>query len=189
MCPESPLHLEMSFAAQGDLFSGGEEKNRLTGIAYRLNIGNEQRRRNAISLMNYTLKSLRKEAGIALAGVLFYIFAMILGSFGATVLCYGGDGHVTIETLRGDRCGPLSVSPQLPGIDPNVQIQRANDQCGPCVDVSVSDQDKLPSRTDAVSQSSVTANLPLPDPDNLFRAPRTPLRPIPLIIRTVVLLI
>ena len=139
--------------------------------------------------MNYTLKSLRKESGIALAGVLFYIFAVILGSCGAIVFCYDGDGHVTIETLRGDYCGPLSVSSQKPGIHPNVQILRANDQCGPCVDVSVSDQDKLPSRTDAVTRSSVCVNLAVSDPNNLFPTSRSAVGSVLNALRTVVLLI
>jgi len=139
--------------------------------------------------MSRTLRSFKKHRGIALAGILVYLATLVLGGWGAFILCYGSEDQVSIEILQENCCGGPSATSLPPGVNPNTEIQRTHLECGTCVDIPLSTQVKLPSKADVVSQSRVITHLAVVDLSNPFPTHHNGLRSVPLAFRTVILLI
>lgn len=71
------------------------------------------------------------------------------------VLCFGADGHITLEPLRNGRCGT-----SMPLTTPSQDLQVAEaEHCGPCLDVPF-----LTAHTGEQMLAMTTTWVPLPMP-------------------------
>ena len=72
--------------------------------------------------------------------VFLAVFPLGFGGLGESVLCFGADGHVGIETAApGGACSSASgrTTPPLAGSDRSLDASPRQDHCGPCLDFPV----------------------------------------------------
>ena len=61
-----------------------------------------------------------------------------VGGLGESVLCFGADGHVAVEAaVSPGACFSAPVSGDAFAINPERELSREGDHCGPCVDFPV----------------------------------------------------
>lgn len=69
--------------------------------------------------------------------VLLAVFLSGSGAAGESVICFGADGHVAVEAaVTPGACHSASLERVAAVDDPERELTRKGDHCGPCVDVA-----------------------------------------------------
>jgi hypothetical protein len=66
---------------------------------------------------------------------LLMVFLLLPGHAFGAVLCFGADGHISLEASQNGRCGTEKGPRPLRSQEHTVSIAASADHCGPCVDV------------------------------------------------------
>ena len=81
------------------------------------------------------MRRFRKPSVVAWA-VFLAVFLPGAGGPGDNVVCFGGDGHVAVEAaVSPGACHSGSLAQDASAGDPERELSRGGDHCGPCVDV------------------------------------------------------
>lgn len=135
-----------------------------------------------------------------LAYVLLFCTLIAPGAALGTVVCIGSDGHVQLEAARHGRCHSLAVTPATWPAQTDAPLAES-DHCGACVDIPVLIGDTR-ERPRSIAAPPAQVSVPMPVLPVAVVVPGTDLtlgrsmvssapflRPLILILRTVVLLI